>query len=88
MIITRPTELEINQIFELFMECKEDLLSQGIKQWDELYPNKGVIEEDIRKMSLFTARIDNEIAGVVTYDGDDPEEYGSITWKDTIGKLQ
>jgi len=79
-MISQPNELEIDQIFELFIECKEDLMKQGIYQWDDVYPTIDVIREDIRHQCIHTLKIDDEIAGVISFDGNDCEEYKSVDW--------
>jgi len=81
IIISQPNELEINQIFELIQECKQDLLKQGIYQWDDVYPNIDVIHEDIMNQSIYTLRIDDEIAGVISFDRNESDEYKSINWR-------
>jgi ribosomal protein S18 acetylase RimI-like enzyme len=80
IIISQPNELDINQIFDLFLECKEALMKQGIYQWDDVYPNKDVIQEDIRHQCMHAIKIDDEIAGVISFDENDCEEYKTVDW--------
>ncbi|WP_429375524.1 GNAT family N-acetyltransferase [Paenibacillus sp. DS2015] len=86
MSIIRPEKTDIHTIFEIFQECRFDLDAQGIKQWDDIYPNKEVIEEDIQNQSIFILKHDEEIAGVVSYDEMEIEEYKSVDWKHKDGR--
>ncbi len=80
IIISKPNELEINQLFEVIQECKQDLINQGIHQWGHVYPDKDVIRGDISNQSIFTLRVDGEIAGIISLDKDDCKEYQTINW--------
>lgn len=86
MSIIQPDEKDIQMIYEIFQECKFDLDNQGINQWDEIYPNKRVIEEDIQNQSIYIFIQNEESAGVVTFDEMEIDEYKAIKWKYTNGR--
>lgn len=60
-----------------------DMSSQGIDQWDQIYPNEEVVTEDILDGEVYVASEDTVIKGVVTLNEYQDEEYetipGSIT---------
>ncbi len=86
MLIVRPDETDIHPIFGVFRECRYDLDNQGIKQWDDIYPNKEVIAADIKNQSIFILKHDEEIGGVISFDEVEIEEYKSVNWKHTNGR--
>lgn len=52
-----------------------DMSSQGIDQWDQIYPNEEVVTEDILDGEVFVASEDTVIKGVVTLNEYQDEEY-------------
>jgi hypothetical protein len=55
-----------------------DMSSQGIDQWDQIYPNEEVVTEDILDGEVFVASEDTVIKGVVTLNEYQDEEYETI----------
>jgi len=38
----------------------------GISQWDYTYPNKQVVQKDLREQNLYKWEIEGKIAGIIT----------------------
>ncbi len=55
----------------------------NIDQWDEIYPDKEEIENDIRSNSLYKYEIDDTIAAIITMNNQGSPEYDEILWADT-----
>ena len=53
MKIKRAEIDDLNQIMLMYSSCVNGMLLNDIDQWDETYPNKKVIEKDIRAESYF-----------------------------------
>lgn len=46
----KPIDItDLSQTLEVLEEVKQYMFSQGIDQWDETYPNKAIISNDIQK---------------------------------------
>lgn len=58
-----------------------DMSSQGIDQWDQIYPNEEVVTEDILDREVYVASEDTVIIGVITLNEYQDEEYETIPWK-------
>ncbi|MEK0286698.1 hypothetical protein [Caldifermentibacillus hisashii] len=58
-----------------------DMSSQGIDQWDQIYPNEEVVTEDILDGEVYVASEDTVIKGVITLNEYQDEEYETIPWK-------
>jgi ribosomal protein S18 acetylase RimI-like enzyme len=59
---------------------------EGVHQWDEIYPTKEIFSADIAAASLFAARIENGIAGIMVLNDEQSKEYNSLAWRDDHGK--
>lgn len=78
----RPEDLE--EIAELFYSAIENMNNNGIPQWDEIYPNKEVLSEDISKGQLYVCESEGKIVsvGVINEYGEKYEE-GNWRYKDS-----
>lgn len=58
-----------------------DMESKNIHQWDEIYPDKAVINEDIANGNLYVNVEDGIISALIVLNEDQSEEYGDLDWK-------
>ena len=77
---------EIDPIMSLIKNVIQKMETEGIHQWDEIYPTKEIFSADIAAGSLFAARIRNGIAGIMVLNGEQSQEYNSLSWSDDHGK--
>ena len=87
MDIIEATPKDANPIMALISECTKDMEASGIYQWDDEYPTREAIEADIANRSLQVLRIEDKYCGIITLDGDEPQEYGTIDWKYQTDKV-
>lgn len=66
--------------------CLEHMRSTGIQQWDEVYPNLQVVEEDARARTLFVIRYDERCVAAICLNEVQPEQYADLPWKITDGR--
>ena len=52
MKITLATTENLDGIMEMYNSCVQGMLALGIDQWDESYPNRTIIEQDLKYLSL------------------------------------
>lgn len=52
----------------------------GIDQWDENYPDREVIVNDLQTETLFAYREGDVVLGIVVLNESQDEEYGEINW--------
>lgn len=79
--IMKANQLNTEDVVSLFQRVKKHMLEQGIDQWDELYPNKEVIKEDIDKQQLYIAEYKHNIIAVFVINKDYDEAYGQGSWR-------
>jgi Acetyltransferases len=86
MLIIQPLHDDIATICDIFDSCRMDLSAQGIHQWDDQYPNIEVIRNDIHNETIYAAVVDDQIAGVISFDDYEMDEYSAINWSVNGGK--
>jgi len=72
---------EINQLFQIYLNGKNDLEKNGIYQWTNNYPTLSIIERDLKKGVLFVLRNDKEIIGAINISEEQEYEYETINWE-------
>lgn len=88
MIIKKAVIEDINIIMEIIKKAVIDMEVQEIFQWDDIYPNEEVINEDISEGNLYTYLEENIIKGFIVLNEFQDKEYETINWKyDTYKNL-
>lgn len=81
ILFSRAEKSEIDAVFEVFSLAIENMNKQGIWQWDELYPDKKVLAEDIDSKTLYIGKINGEIASVFVINHYCDDEYNDGKWQ-------
>lgn len=85
-VLIRIGQLEqLDEIMGLMARCIQVMRDSGSDQWDETYPNREVIAEDLRRGTLFAAESGGVVVGIVVLDERQDEEYESIVWRQPEG---
>ncbi len=74
------TEGELETVFAIYREAIREMGQRGIEQWDEIYPDREVLAEDIRKRELFTGRAGGEIVLAYALNRECDEGYVNGKW--------
>ncbi len=72
---------ELDAILELYQLAIADMRRKGIDQWDDIYPSREIIENDILRGEMLLLRIDHEIAAVVVWNDHQENEYPDAKWE-------
>lgn len=83
-IRTGRTE-DLQEIMALISRCVTVMQAGGSDQWDDQYPNREVIGEDLQHGTLFAAESEGHIMGIVVLDESQDEQYRTISWKQDEG---
>ena len=70
---------QLDQIFSLFSDAIITMENAGIHQWDEIYPDKKILAEDISKNQMYIGKEGDDIAVCFTLSEDCDEEYKTET---------
>ncbi|MEA4893662.1 MAG: GNAT family N-acetyltransferase [Oscillospiraceae bacterium] len=77
----RASGSELEEVFRVFGDAIAEMDRNGIPQWDELYPDRAILAEDISKNELFIGMIGGEIACVFVINSECDEEYKNGAWQ-------
>ncbi len=77
---------EIDSVMTLVKGAIEKMHRNGIPQWGEYYPTREIFLADIAAGSLYAARIDSSIMGIIGLDENQFSEWKSQDWADIKGK--
>ena len=71
---------DIKAILSITKACSKDLISKGIFQWNEHYPNKEAFDNDLKNSWLYVILENHKTIGSISITPDMDEEYNSINW--------
>ncbi len=71
---------DIDRILKITKACAKHMISKGIYQWNEHYPNKSAFEKDVERDELYVLEINNSIIGCIVMSTLIDEEYIPVKW--------
>ena len=77
----RAQASDLPELIHLFHAATQSMDEQGIFQWDELYPDAGILEEDIRHGNMTVGMIGSRIAVAFMLDYCEDSDYESADWR-------
>lgn len=83
----KALESDLPEIVELYQMGIADMIKKGIFQWDEIYPNTEVLEEDVKRNEMYLLIKEEKIAACVVINEDQDESYLTGSWSYTEGKV-
>lgn len=79
--ITKGELTDLEVLFQIYRNAKNELERNGVFQWTDNYPNKAIIESELKKGMLYTLQNGNEIIGAINISEEQETEYQTIDWK-------
>jgi ribosomal protein S18 acetylase RimI-like enzyme len=80
MKIEKAILSDIEQLLSITKSCAKFMIENGIFQWNELYPSKEVLLNDIALTQLWKLVEDNLIIGLVVFTEIEDKEYINVQW--------
>ena len=80
IIFRLATDKDFNNIFNLYKECTRDLNKRGIIQWNENYPTKELIKDNIDKRHQFVYIENDNLVGTFVLSEVEDEYWQKINW--------
>jgi ribosomal protein S18 acetylase RimI-like enzyme len=81
LLISPTAERELPALMALLGRCVERMRSQGIDQWDEIYPDAAAIQRNIASGSLYCLRAGDTPAGMIVLNEEQDAEYAKVAWE-------
>ena len=78
---------QLEMVWDIFTRAVAQMNSIGINQWDELYPDKAILLEDIQKQQMYIFSVDDQPAACVVLNEEQSEEYQEVQWQYTNGRI-
>ena len=72
---------DLAEILRLFRAATTQMDAHGVYQWDEIYPDEGILGEDIARGNLTVGTIDGRIAVAFMLDYCEDSDYESADWQ-------
>ena len=79
-MIRKAEEKDIEPILEITKACAKHMISNGIYQWNEHYPNKPAFKNDIIRNELYVIELKSNIIGCIVITTLMDCEYEPIKW--------
>lgn len=85
-MIRKGTVEDKPAIMRLIADAISDMNNKGIDQWDKIYPDEKVIEEDLRREELRIYQEQGIIKGIIVLNEHQDKEYEQIKWSFNSGR--
>ena len=72
---------DVSAVMALIRSCVSLMDSQGIHQWDELYPDRATFAGDIVRQELFVLERDGQLAGIIVLNEHQEPAYREVPWE-------
>lgn len=86
LYFTLAQQDQLDEIFHIYTKAIKEMDTNQIYQWDEVYPDKSVLAEDIKKQEMTVVLLDNketgkkEIAAMFVLNQECDAEYKNGNW--------
>lgn len=72
---------DLDSIFSMFTDAINKMNENNIYQWDNIYPDRNILKEDISKGELYIGLYDGKIASAYVINQECDEQYSNGHWK-------
>lgn len=77
----RARQSDLNDVFQVVTDAIEEMERNNIFQWDEFYPDRAILKEDVLKNQLYLGTAGSDIASVYVLNSECDEEYENGAWQ-------
>lgn len=76
----RATLEDLNDVYQVFQDAIIEMKRNKISQWDEQYPNRDILMDDIEKQQLYIGTLNSNIITVYVINSEYDEQYQNGKW--------
>lgn len=80
MNIEKATILDLEQLHIITKSCASYMIKKGIFQWNENYPSKEVLQNDIKLQQIWKLGVNKTIEGIIVFTKIEDLEYKNVKW--------
>jgi len=81
IIYTKAVVSDIEELVDMYTAAVVEMQASGIDQWDEIYPDRDVILEDIHREELTVGKKNGTIVLAYVINTEYDEQYANGAWK-------
>jgi ribosomal protein S18 acetylase RimI-like enzyme len=86
MRMSRASPGDFDRVWTFFADVISDMHSKKLDYWNEKYPTREMVGQDLEDRTLYLLEDRNRLAAVFTMDDVKPPEYAGIQWLAKDGK--
>lgn len=79
--IEQADNSDVSEVIKVISACTEAMRLASIFQWDDIYPNKEQLEEDMKDGTLYVARKSDICLGAVSFNEKQEDAYQKVEWQ-------
>jgi len=79
-VISKASILDLGQLYGLTKSCAKHMTKNGIFQWNENYPSKEVLKNDIELQQIWKLQEGNMIISIIVLTEIEDKEYKNVKW--------
>ncbi|MCH5210186.1 MAG: GNAT family N-acetyltransferase [Oscillospiraceae bacterium] len=72
---------DLPEVYSMFSSAISEMEKNNIFQWDNVYPDKKILSEDIQRQQLYVGEVDCELVCAYVVNDNADEQYSNGTWK-------
>lgn len=72
---------ELDELHGIIRAATRHMDEQGIPQWDEVYPSRAILKDDIEKQQMFVLGARRQKNGMMVLNEEQAPEYAEVDWK-------
>ena len=72
---------DLEDVFHIIELAIQDMNNKNILQWDEIYPDKQTLLQDINKNELYIGFVDDKLVSIFVINEECNEDYNNGEWK-------
>lgn len=80
ILFRSAVETDLDDVYQVFVSAIVEMNRCNIPQWDEIYPDREILKDDILKKQLYLGIINNEIASAYVVNQECDEQYRNGKW--------
>jgi ribosomal protein S18 acetylase RimI-like enzyme len=78
----RPAHIkELDVLHGIVKDATRHMDEQGIPQWDEIYPNKLILKDDVEREQMHVIEVEGRVAGLIVINEEQSPEYADVAWE-------
>jgi ribosomal protein S18 acetylase RimI-like enzyme len=71
---------ELEALHAIVKDATKQMDEQGIPQWDDVYPDKETVTQDIERREMYVIEQNGRAAGIIVINEEQPPEYAAVPW--------